>query len=356
MSEATDFLDSIKCGIPLQKSLNYKKIPVTRIKANYEGMLLFNSLIEYAKSQEDVEKIIRTPSGGISVQGIVKYPSYDITPASAGVELVLLLETGTYRIIFTNIDKKGDTITMYGNEAFNKFKNICEKFDIDIESYAIENGIEYKEKIEKPYIALTEDCIAGMTYDNVHHIDIHSAWPSNLCKAYPEFYPVFNYLYENRKEVPEYKAVMNESIGFMQSLKMCKAKWAYLSMEAINGCNRQIEDLTRRLKLGKRKILCYNTDGIWYQGKIFHDKDEGPNMGQWHNDYVNCYFRARSAGAYEFMDEDCNINIRLRGNCELDKYKNREDWEWDDLFQPQALVQTFFYDKDKECIVYEKEK
>lgn len=355
MEGVAEYLKSLKSGPSLQKLLNYKLIPVTRIKANYDGMLLFNSIIDYVKNLKDISKIVRTKSGGISVKGVVIYPAYDIQTLSSGVELTLLLSEGTYRIIFTNIDLNGEVIKMYGYQAFGIFKGLCGRFNIDLDSYAVENGKEYKEMIEKPYICLTNDCIAGYTYDSVHHIDIHSAWPSNLCNEYPEFYPVFNYLYENRKRKPEYKSVMNETIGYFQSIKMCNARWSYLSMSAINGCNRQIEELSNRLILSGRKILCYNTDGIWYQGDIFHDKGEGDKLGQWHNDHINCYWRCRSAGAYEYMDEEGKITIVLRGSCNLDKYKPRDSWDWDDLFLPDTRIDVFYYDKEMEKIVYEKE-
>ena len=112
------------------------------------------------------------------------------------------------------------------------------------------------------------------------------------------------------------KAILNFSIGWMQSYKPSNkryAEWAHLSRDAIADNNKRIIDLSIRLQASGRKILGYNTDGIWYQGQIYHGAGEGNNLGDWSNDHTNCLFRSKSDGSYEFI-EDNTYNAVVR-NC-----------------------------------------
>lgn len=341
-----------KSAVARQK-VNYNLIPKHRINADDAGMLFFNEIMDFIHSHK-MKHYTKTNSGGISIKGLLTFPSYNINVTNMGVEVVLLMAEGMWRFIFTNC-LKNDKISMWGRDAFIKFKKICVEYGLDLNNYKISNGEEVKKEIDKPYICLTNECGVGITYDNVHHIDIHSAWPANLCKVYPEFYPIFNDLYENRKTNEENKSIMNLTIGMFQSIRETGASWAQLSKAAINGCNEQIRQISYQLIKSGRQILCYNTDGIWYRGDIFHGEGEGTHLGEWSNDYVNCYARFKSAGAYEFLDEDLNVNIRLRGRCKLDAYKSREAWEWDDLFTTLANARVFYFDPNTEKIYYTEE-
>ena len=62
------------------------------------------------------------------------------------------------------------------------------------------------------------------------------------------------------------------------------------------------DEMNARLIANGDKILGHNTDGIWYQGPVYHGEGEGNDLGQWRNDYVDCRFRAKSSGAYEFIE------------------------------------------------------
>lgn len=166
---------------------------------------------------------------------------------------------------------------MKGWKAFKIFVKLCKKQGIDIDEYAIDNGEEIKKEIESPLIQMN---VIDETLENVHHIDFHNSYPAGLCNTHPEFRKVIEPLYNNRKTHPENKDILNCVIGYMQSISRCKARWAHLSRDAIKDNNIRIYALTLNLLGNGNKIIGYNTDGIWYQGKVYHNKEEGPNLGQ----------------------------------------------------------------------------
>ena len=161
-------------------------------------------------------------------------------------------------------------------------------------------------------------------------------------------------LYTKRKTNDIYKAILNFSIGYMQSLGCCGAKWAHLSKDAITDNNKRITELANKLKKAGNHILSYNTDGIWYIGKIYHGENEGNKLGQWENDHVNCKWRCKSAGSYEFMEGDKYYPV-VRGYTTLDSIKNRSEWQWGDIFQKESNPIIFKFEEDK-GVIYEESK
>ena len=101
----------------------------------------------------------------------------------------------------------------------------------------------------------------------------------------------------------------------MQSISGCNARWAHLSRDAIKDNNDRVKKLAETLEKKGRMVLSFNTDGIWYKGPVYHGEGEGDGLGEWHNDHVNCKFRAKSSGSYEFIE---NKKYYLQ-----DKYFNR---------------------------------
>jgi hypothetical protein len=234
-----------------------------------------------------------------------------------------------------------------GRQAFMTFKKMLKnEYNIDINDYAIENGAEIKKEIEKPLIQMEKNIYKDKVLTNVHHIDFHNSYPAGLVNTHPEFGPLVEKLYKLRQENEIYKAILNLTIGYFQSIQCCGAKWAHLTRDAIKNNNDRIRDLANRLRKSGRVIISYNTDGIWYMGDIYHGKGEGENLGEWHNDHVNTKFRARTAGAYEFI-EDGKYNVVLRGKCQLDKYKPRDQWTWGDIYHEDAMqVYSYIFDSE----------
>ena len=322
--------------------VNYYLIPVNVIAMGNDGMKAFNKIYEKIKS---FDRITRTKSGGISIADL-HIPSFDVRTSKTCVEMTLLT-TRCYRFQFrTALDDpmKAEAQGISGRQAFNRFKEILKKYDIDLEEYAIENGEEIKKQIPSPKIKLANDYVADVILDNVHHIDFHSSYPAGLANSHPEFRECLEDLYDQRKHDPVIKAIFNYSIGFMQSMSGCKARYAILSRDAIMDNNKRVDQLALELTFANRFVLCYNTDGIWYKGEIYHGEGEGSGLGQWHNDHINCTWRARSAGVYEYI-EDGKYTPVVRGRTKLDMKKPRSDWKWGDIYNFECEAVMYYFDE-----------
>lgn len=319
---------------------NYRLIPCSALGVDEEAVETFNEILNWVKSL-GLRRLVRTKSGGISIDR-KKYHGcgWDITNNSYCVEIVIIYY-GMWRIQFRNksvvSEEDGKEKEMYGRQAFMKFRNECKKRGIELGDYEIDNGEEVKKEIEKPMISVSSPRVLGNTYFSAHHIDFHNSYPAGLVNTHPEFRDVVEMFYKGRKENPEYKAVLNLTVGYMQSVKGCGAKWAHLSRDAIRNNNERMRELSERLIKSGRKILAYNTDGIWYTGEVYHGSGEGKNLGDWENDHVNCMIRFRSKGAYEYMENGVYTPV-VRGLTGYDKVKPRSEWEWGDIFRKDAEV------------------
>jgi len=349
--ELLDLLDSLNIKRIETDKPNKLKTPITKFTLNEIGVEKFNKIYKFIKAN-NIKEMIMTKSHGISYKNVGV--CYHLSRTATCIELLLYAD-GYCRIQL----RGGKDLEMaqhkeiYGRQAFTKFKEILKLNGIELDSYKIENGKEAKEEIEKPYICL-EDAIPGFVFKRAHHIDFHNSYPAGLCNTHPEFRPVIEHLYKKRKENNIYKAILNYSIGFMQSLGGCGARWAHLSRDAIKDNNDRIRDMAARLRAAGNHILSFNTDGIWYIGNIYHGEGEGSELGQWENDHINCQWRCKSAGAYEFI-EDNKYTPVVRGYTNLDKKKIRNEWSWGDIFKEEASPITFRFD-ESEGVIYGQEK
>ena len=316
--------------------INYLLIPVSVFDMTKEGAKKFNEIYQWLKSL-DLYQLERTSSGGIKCGPHRKRPAWDIKVNKVCVELTVLMEGCAWRIQFrTKLPNK-----MSGRKAFTAFKNILKQHGIDLESYAVENGEDIKKDIEKPMIGAARDLFYDYTFEKVNHIDYHSSYAGGLANTHAEFRPVLEMIYNKREQKEEYKNILNFSIGFMQSISGCGARWAHLSKDAIADNNQRIRNLAEILTKKGRIVILYNTDGIWYKGPAYHGEGEGSGLGQWHNDHLNCKFRARSAGSYEFI-ENGEYHAVVRGvPNEL-----KDKWSWGAIYEKEAEPQLFYFDEE----------
>lgn len=327
---------------PIIRKVNALLIPVTLINRDMAGAKEFNKIYHIGLNS-GYRIITRTPSGGISqARGIFRAPCWDARHIGSHlIELTFIDYDGMWRIQFRTKpeDKKKK---YFGRKSFATFKEICQSFKLNIDDYAItpEEGLEAKKQIESPLIQFHRPGFAHKIFTNVHHIDFRSSYPTGLINTHPEFREVIKYIYDNRfKDNAKYKMVLNASIGMMQS-RLTQYRWAHLARDAIMDNNNRVRAMAEKLINAGNIVLLYNTDGIWYCGDIYHDDKEGDGLGSWHTDHKSCKFRAKSAGAYEFI-EDGKYHVRLRGETKLDKVKPRSKWEWGDIYHPDAEVIEF---------------
>lgn len=322
---------------PPSRHTNYLLIPANIINITKEGAERFNRFYFYVKSL-NLPYLERTPSGGIKNGKNVIRPAWDITSTRNSVEMTVLLPEGSWRIQFRTKLPEG----MSGKKAFTNFKKILLKNGIDLEDYAVENGKEIKNQIESPLIGAKRQSFYNIEFQKVHHIDFHSSFPAGLANTHPEFRPILEEIYKKREEKEIYKNILNFSIGYMQSLGGCKAKYAILARDAIEDNNLRVKNLAIELEKKGRIILLFNTDGIWYQGPIFHGEGEGEGLGEWHNDHVNCVFRAKSAGAYEFIEDEIYYPV-VRGVSN----ESKDGWKWGDIYTEKANPEKFYFSEEE---------
>ena len=330
---------------------NAYNIPVTRFNLDEDGIHKFNEILKLIKSL-DCRPIKRTPSGGIAKGGLNNTSvHWDYRYSAICAEITYLGFSGEWRFqCRTEAQKTKGGRPIYGSTALKMFKEMCAERGINLDDYAVDNGMEIKKAwkestptIYKKYIFPTALGLVGKELDNVHHIDLCSGFQSGLARAFPEFYDICKELYDRRKEDNTgIKAVQVESIGAMWSDQR-KAKYIKLAKGAIEENNRLLFSIIDRLLKAGRKPLLINTDGVWYQGEVYHDDTEFKDLCGWQNDHINCKFRMKNNVTYEYI-ENGKFTAVMSGTSYLDRVKSRDKWEWGDIFKTDII--TYYIDDE----------
>lgn len=332
---------------PLTGAANYLLIPVTVIPISDDGVEEFNEILRYHQNLKFYNKITRTKSGGISLdRRVYRPPMWDVRRTRSCVEITSLLADGMRRFQFRdpiskfklgendmNID---NTTIISGSKAIKIFANKLKRIsDIDLTDYAIDNGLEIRDtvpryliKVNPKFIKETMCIEDAIGYSPAHHIDFHSSFGAGLANTHPEFRDTIQYFFDHRKRHPEYKSVLNSTIGAMWSPYYKNACYAHLSRDAIADNNARIERIEADLIAAGRIPLLWNVDGLWYLGEEYHGPGEGPGLGQWENDHKNCKLRVKTRGAYEFIEDGIYYPV-VRGIPNDEK----ANWTWGDIFK-----------------------
>ena len=328
-------------------SVNKKQIKPNYLTLNDKGVAEFNRIYSYCRTHYECAPATR--SKGMTNAAKWKFlHRYSVMPGNQCYEMVIVCEEGIYRFIIKN--RKEDADTVPGTKSCRVIYEKADEHGIDLSRY--EHGTkETKEGIESPLISfLLPEKMQGVTLSDCHHLDLNSAYASMIVDEYPELRPMYEDLYSHRKENDDfYKHVLNNSIGCWQSefcvdwrsRSKCKPyAFANLSKIAINGTRSRIHSLIfKMIDKGCLPVLT-NTDGIWYKGPIYHDEDEGPGLGQWKNDHVNCRLLVRSKGAYQY--EECGeTHTVVRGTSNLDLVMDRKDWKFGDIMKHDMSVEKY---------------
>lgn len=329
--------------------MNQFRIKPNLLKFNDVDVNLFNEILDNLE-KSDLGTITRTPSGGIKL-GKDKFNNsyaWDLIVRRTGLRITVIIGCKQWVFKIGAISELSEKAEIYPSVAFFKFKERCLEHGINLDDYKITNGKEIKEQIEPPLIRMKYKMeYQDLPLTNVHHIDFHSSYPAGLANTHPEFRPVLEEIYNERNDPSKKivnKAILNYSIGMMQSWKPENnrfAEWAHLSRDAIADNNKRIVELTIRLQASGREILGYNTDGIWYRGNIYHGKGEGDNLGDWSNDHINCLFRSKSDGTYEFIENNQYQSV-ARGITTYDMVEpDRSKWKFGDIYKGANISYKF---------------
>ena len=335
--------------------LNYKNIPCNIIEISEKGVKTWNELVGLLHVL-DFKRLVRTKSGGISIsqKNFRGCYGYDVRALKSCIELTIVFHY-CVRIQFRNNFKEDTKNDISGSTAYRVFKNTLDNFGIDISDWFIENGKEVKETIEKPLVYVRHGKEEKLWKNNVHHIDIHSAYMGAIAEKVPEWRPAINKIYEERELNEVNKGILTHSFGYFQS-SIFGYKLAHLSKFAVERTKRKLEELTERINETGSFVLAYNTDGIWYYGDIYHGEGEGKGLGQWSNDYINGDIWFNSIGQYAFKGTNVKTGKQIekivaRGRYALDKIKPRNEWNFDDIMYKRLGAESLYtFDKDTELI------
>lgn len=333
---------------------NIKRVKATVLNYTKEGIEQFNEWVDWCHENISAKANAQwTPSGGLKKCQATRLGCYGFPRSSKTViELVIYYKLQLARLQVTlRNEKKNSGPQEFGTSAFRKFRDVLKRHGIDIEEYAEndeQKALEIKKTIPSPKIKMNPIFI-GQTLEHVYHLDLNSAFPSGMVVAYPELRPAIEEIYTKRKVDPNMKNVLNMSWGYLQSF-LCKYKWAALSKAGMEWTNNRLDELTHELLTSGRVVIGYNTDGIWYVGPEYHDEFEGDGLCRWKTDHKNCKFRAKSDGAYEFV-EDGKYTPVVRGYTKLDKIKPREMWEWGDIYGAGGQVMECVFDPNTEKLI-----
>lgn len=331
---------------PSNDKPNLMYIPRTYIAATTENAAWFNNVLD-ALDNISAKHICRTPSGNISSAHLTDKrfspPCYDVQCGNRSFELTLVIKCGMARILFGAYESVNGKQVYPGYRGWELFvRTIKEQFcpSLDRVKQTKSQGLAAKQLIPKPMIGVWGATQTGKAaiYTNVHHLDLHSAHCAGMAAAHPEYVPAFEYIYKKRKGSEaankEYKMALTRIWGYAQSAGVGYA-YADWSRQGLEWTNKQVRDMTVKLIKNGRKVLLHNTDGIWYQGEIWHDPNEGDGLGQWANDHTGCTLRIKSDGAYEYL-ENGKYKAVVRGRTRLDSIIPRDNWRWGDIWQDEA--------------------
>ena len=142
-----------------------------------------------------------------------------------------------------------------------------------------------------------------------------------LCKTSEySFKSIFEELYKHRKDNPENKLYMNAFIGFCH--RNNDPRLSFLAAVAIARNNYIMLNRINTLKSEGNLILYVATDSIVWRGKYSNIASENKALGVFTYEGKNGKFFGRAVGAYQFLDDECNLTTKcfyLRNSN--DKYK-----------------------------------
>lgn len=345
----------IKMGVGVSDNYyehkNYLKFPITHLPYSPEGMQNYNRIIVYLKEtlKLNENRHLLTKSGGVTTyrDGFVVKRS-----KSTGWELIFKYGPLCFRCFFGPFNTESGKTEMGGRYAFLALNKEFKKDGIDLKNYAVNNGLEVKKSIPSPLIMCGAKLQTDKIYQHVHHLDLHSAYASGLSAIYPELKPTYERLYakrlENEKQKKRIKSLFTNSTGYFQS-EYCRINGtdyclAPLAKAAISWTKKEITYLASELVKNGYTPLLFNTDGIWYI-KLNNDEPieslpyvnnmHGKSLGTYDNDHVDCVFRVKSKGCYEFI-EDGKYTPVIRG---VPKTQTKY-WKWGDIYT-HSKIKTY---------------
>ena len=246
-----------------------------------------------------------------------------------------------------------------GRDSFQRFRAELKRDGVDIENFAISNGKELKSAIDfgNPVIQFNES-IKDKVIDNVHHVDMASAYMYFAGIYHPEWEKTIRRIYDLRKSDSIYKHILTHACGFFQSQYCILNGHGYALADvasfAIRNTAIAVKKMAKELTNYGFKILAFNTDGVWFHGdlkllpqEIFEKFTQKKEIGKFSIDHKNCTIRFKSVGAYEYMENGKYTPV-VRGLTRYDRAGlARDNWKWGYIYTPEGeQVEVYKFEKD----------
>lgn len=341
INEFKSFIDSIdgKTFTEDYYKVNYYKLPVTIFNMkngtlNQSNINKLNEFISRIKNSESFTKLRRTKSGGISIEGayLHSHPfQYDINSSTSKHIVTIVTAEGCFKLYVGYAKDRKEKKS--GATPSKRLLDKCAQYEIDMEKYqnSYEDGLLAYKMIHKPEVGLVDGEVDKIYEGNIHHLDFHKFYPSGIAILHPEFKAPFIDLVANGD-----KEALDIGTRYLSS-KYANYSYAKLIKDGINFMYQRFKELYEDLKKD-HLVLAFNTDGMWYQGEVYHNSDlyEGEGLGCWSNDYVNVQkirFKSIGLGAYEFITEDGTYEPRYKGYSSYEQEVPRSHWKWGDIYK-----------------------
>lgn len=335
----------------LKNKPNLIKFPVTKVTLEEWNEIVskYNKMYE-----EDLihRGFVFTKSGAISTTKenlMHNNCCYEVRQTRYMHELIINCGQGRARVQYDHGQTPQEK-SCSGHKAFSKLQREFKKDGIDLSTYFITNGKEIKETIPKPLITL---CILpDITYTNVYHIDINSAYPYAMTIKVPEWKKTIERIYDGRMNNTMNKSVLNMSYGWFQC-QYFGYKLAHISKFCIEYTIEYLKKITNKILNNGCSAICYNTDGIWFKCDNPEyikelEKEASYKLGGFKIDHKNCSIRFKSAGCYEYIEDGIYTPV-VRGRTNLDDLKPRKEWEWGDIYK--AIPHVFYNSTEEYGII-----
>lgn len=312
---------------------------IQQAPVNYVSILnkmdTINELIQ-CLNDKDFYPIAYTPKGYIKKWEIGNLiGAYTITEDYRGrahqfhgVELTVIINRYIFRFKIGSYKPKDSELT--GPKAFRKLLTKCKKYGINLENYQCENGELINMEIDGNPRFFFDQYKKKEVIKHANHLDLVSAWPSQIAMEYPEFKPVFT---ELRKED---KLIGSIAIGMFHSAYLPKPYSPYslanLAKIGINNTNEFIWDLCSKMRIAGCTILGVNTDGIWYTGPVYHSEYEGTELGCYKNDHIDVDLYIWGDAQYYYIENE-QLKVVASGYYKYEMIKPRDQWDRDDFIR-----------------------
>ena len=344
---------TIKFAPPsLRVKPNLIRFPITKVTLEEWNELVshYNKLYE----EEEIHRgFIFTKSGAISTNKeslIYNSCCYEVRETRYMHELIICCADGRARVQYDHgqvVQEKNYS----GHKAFTRLNREFKKDGIDLSNYYIENGKEVKDTIPKPLITL---CILpNITYTNVFHLDINSAYPYAMTIIVPEWKKTIERIYDGRMNNSMNKLILNMSYGWFQC-RYFGYKLAHISKFCIEYTKKYLATITEELLKNGCSVICYNTDGIWFkcdEPSYIEELEKKTcyRLGGYKLDHKNCSIRFKSSGCYEYIEDGIYTPV-VRGRTNLDDLKPRKEWQWGDIYK---AIPHIYYNSTEEYGIIE---